>query len=167
MPKKIQTPVFKTDEEVEKALFRLGEVTRAKAQLETDRDQAIAELRERCREDVKLLAAEMRVVKAALKKFASARRRTWAKRGLRSATFHNGVLGFRRRASLSLPKDTENFIQTLRGAGMDECVRVTEEPDKDALNTYDDAALESVGAQRVTTDHFYADPAEPPETKEG
>ena len=148
-----------TDDQVEAALFRLGEIEREKTGIKTEGDNNIAAIREMYREAARPLDLEARGLRADLKRTATNRLRTWEKTGRRSAEYHHGRLGFRRSNSIEIPDDEAAFIARLDQAGMGVCVKTYKKPDLEQLDTYDDDTLRSVGAERVTKDRFYAEPA--------
>lgn len=148
-----------TDDQVEAHLYRLGELEREKTAMKKETDDRIAEIREEHRESVKPMDMEIRVLKADLKRTATSRRRRWEKSGRRSADYHHGRLGWRRSTSIQVPKDEAAFIAKLERAGMTDCVKVFKRTDLEELDKYDDDTLRSVGAERVTRDRFYAEPA--------
>ncbi len=148
-----------TDEQVERALYRLGEIEREKTALKKDAEDRIAETREDLRGAVKTIDKEAREIKADLKRTATGKRRSWEKSGRRSADYHHGRLGFRRSTSIQVPKDEAAFIAKLERAGMTHCVKIIKRPDLEQLDGYDDDTLRAVGAERITQDKFYAEPA--------
>lgn len=152
------TDTLKTEEEVELALYELGEVERERVRLKTERDELVARAKEAARQDDKPLSKRSSRLKAALKKYTKGKLRTWEKKGSRSRQFHNGTLGFRRADKIEVPKDEAAFIVRLEQLGLTDCVKVLKQVDLEALGQYADDVIESAGAKRVTKDHFQVHP---------
>ena len=63
-----------------------------------------------------------------------------------------GSIGYRKSTKISVKKTT---LELLRRMGLTNCIRVKEEPDKEALASLDDDALLQVDAVRKVTDDFF------------
>lgn len=65
-----------------------------------------------------------------------------------------GLLGFRKSTKISVKKTTLELLKKLH---LDGCIRLKEEPDKDAMAALDDETLSSVDAVRKVTDDFFCE----------
>lgn len=65
-----------------------------------------------------------------------------------------GVFGYRKSTSISVKKTT---LELLRKLGFDKCIRVKEEPDKEAMAELDDETLAQVDAVRKIKDDFFCE----------
>ena len=71
---------------------------------------------------------------------------------------HFGKVGFRLRTSISIPtKKLESVIQKLKKLGMENCIKITENVNKDVLATYSEKEIAKVGAVRKTEDKFWCE----------
>ncbi len=78
----------------------------------------------------------------------------------KSLALNFGTVGFRRTPTkIKFIWQEENIIKALRVRKFMDCVRVHEEPNKEALDLLDDDVLEGVGCRRTGgKDKFYAEP---------
>lgn len=76
-------------------------------------------------------------------------------RDRKSVELSFGVIGFRKSTKISVKKTTLELLRKLR---LDGCIRVKEEPDKDAMAALDDETLTAVDAARKVSDDFFVEP---------
>jgi phage host-nuclease inhibitor protein Gam len=78
----------------------------------------------------------------------------------KSRILNFGIVGFRTSQTKVIFKWTvENILQALRVRKLSDCIRIKEEPNKEALELLTDAALEAVGCRKSGgKEKFYAEP---------
>jgi phage host-nuclease inhibitor protein Gam len=75
-------------------------------------------------------------------------------RDRKSVQLSFGVFGYRKSTVISVKKTT---LELLKKLGLDGCVRVKEEPDKEAMAGLDDETLGQVDAVRKVKDDFFCE----------
>ena len=146
-------------EDADRALMRLGEISRARATAKARCEEAIKKARERFKATEDPLQEEARALERALQDWAMRDRTTWAGRSIR---LRHGRLGFRRTTSLRLMKKAQTVINLLKARGLKECILVKENVNRELLRQLDDEVIRAVGARKITRDVFFAEPAEEP-----
>ena len=66
-----------------------------------------------------------------------------------------GLMGYRKSTKISVKKTT---LELLRKLNLTACIRLKEEPDKDAMAALDDETLTAVDAVRKVSDDFFVEP---------
>lgn len=141
--------------EVDEAIKRYGLLKLAWEEREAALHREVTRLKDEMAQEVAPVAAEMEVLERQVKEYVEAHRQDLEPAKSRALNF--GTVGFRASTRLLL-KSVAETLKALRAAGMTECIRVKEEPDKEALRDYPDEVLERVGVRRISADTFYFEP---------
>ena len=145
-------PALQTLEDVDRTLLRLGEIERDLAAIAADADERIASIRE----EVKLRARagndEKLLLERALQDYGGAHRAEFSRD--RSRMLAHGSIGFRLSSKLSIRRIGDT-LAALKRMGLSACVRIKEEPDKEAMRQLDATTLAAVGATLKTEDVFW------------
>ena len=157
---------LQNQDDAELAMFQLSNATRNRQVLAAERDQAIADLREKYREVLEKIDKNIRSLKGQLQTWAKKQRAAWRKEKRESVDLTHGRVGFRSKRSDGLQQPTkksrkeveEKLIQLLREHGLDHCVAVHESVDWQELAKEADETLAVLGVKRISGERFYVDP---------
>jgi len=153
---KVTGTVLESWEQVDDAIRRFGLLELQKAEYEAELHRVVTEAKERAAKECAPIEAEMQTLAAALKEFAESRRQDLEPQKSRVLTF--GTIGFRLSTKLKFIGAVKDTLDALRRLGMSGCIRVKEEPDREALREYSDEILEAVHMRRVPEDAFFFEP---------
>jgi phage host-nuclease inhibitor protein Gam len=138
-------------EDVDSNLREICEIER-ELQLQ---EAALNEGVDRLKEEAKVKSAPHRDRKKALelavKEFCEANRAEFAKSKSRRLTF--GTVGFRLSTKIMIRRMAET-LQALKDLKLNQCIRIKEEVDKEAMKALTDETLAEVGAARKTENAF-------------
>jgi phage host-nuclease inhibitor protein Gam len=117
----------------------------------------IHELIEQYRERLQVLKAKREAIRATIESFCLERKEEFIKKRSRQFTF--GKVAWRLSEEVEIPKGLEKAVlAAIRKLGMDECIRVKEEIDKNALRKLPDNVLLKLGVQKRKRDNFRIEP---------
>ena len=141
--------------DVDQALRRLGEIDIGLARLEGEMTLRINEVREEYEKKAGGLKGERKRTEARIEAFAEERKEEFAKTRSRELTF--GTVSFRivHRVVVRSKKAT---VAALEAMGLGAYLRVTKEPDKEAMKSLDAGALAKAGATLKTEDQLSIEP---------
>lgn len=149
--KRIEGTQFTTWDDVDQALREIGEIDRDLALIEGDTNHAIDELKAKAKTDSKPLLDRKAALELAMKEFCEANRGEFAKVKTKALTF--GSVGFRLSTRV-LIKRIGDTVQALKDLGLTQCLRIKEEPDKEAMKSLSAETLAEVGAGLRTENAF-------------
>jgi phage host-nuclease inhibitor protein Gam len=142
-------------EAVDQALRRMGEIDIAIQKLEGEMTLRINEIRELYDNKAAGLKAERAALEKAVIGFCDTRKHEFARTRSRELTF--GVVAYRVTRKIHI-KSKAACVAALKALGLTSYLRIIEEPDKEALETLDDAVLVKVGASRKIEDKLRIEP---------
>lgn len=149
--KKIET--ITTQAEADELLRDIGRLEDKIATIHARESEIIRLANERAVAEAKPLIDERKMMVEELEAWARENEKEWEQRTL-TLTF--GRLYFRLgKPAIKLLRKAETILERLRAQGMQSCIRVKEEIDKEALAAYDADVLSEVGCKRMQRDEFY------------
>lgn len=138
-------------EDVDAALREVGEITRELQLREAALNESVDKLKEEAKADSASQVARKKELELAMKEFCETNRAEFAKVKTRKLTF--GSVGFRLSTKIMIRRVAET-LQALKDLKLTGCIRVKEEPDKEAMKNLTDETLAEVGAARKTENAF-------------
>jgi len=125
--------------------------------LKANADEQIAAVKSALKRQSAGYLEDEKNILASLEEFASSREEELDGR---SKKLTHGTVGFRRTTKIVLRNKAATVLRKLRARRLDDCIRVKETVNKEALAAYDDEVLRDVGARRKVEDRFYAETPE-------
>ncbi len=153
------TPVFKSWEEVDKALREIGEKQLALAEIEGDMNQQINGIKQIAAAEAKPHQDRIDKLSKDIEAFVAEHR---AELGGKTKMLNFGSTGYRLSTKVILPKAKEKLdeiIGNLRARKMTNCIVVKETVDKEALKKYGEETVLRVGGKIKKEDTFWLEPA--------
>ncbi len=153
-----------TLEEADKALAELAKLNRKLALIDSAMNEDIEAARARANELAGPIRADRDAIEGALKTFTTVGKDTLFSKKKKSMTLVHGILGFRASDELKpLPKFTWGQVlgalkgmgERLQAKGLPTCIRIKEEPDKEALRQLPEDLRAEAGVRIVPKDTFY------------
>ena len=114
----------------------------------------ITDIKRAYEDKVSPLTAENKDLEKQLELFTKAHIREFTDKKTREFTY--GRVGFRKVSEI-VTRNIKAIIGACRQHGMDDCIRISEKLDKEALEKYNDAALVAVGAHRKEAEKYFYD----------
>lgn len=154
-PQNNQT-VIKSLDEADAALARIASRKREIDLVDLSIQEEIDALKLKASADTEAARQEIAEIGSALARFAEGNKsELFAKR--KSVALAFGTLGFQQSSALKTVKKTtwEQVLGYLDGNGMDDCIRVKKEVDKDALRRLSAEQLALVGCRLESKDEFF------------
>jgi phage host-nuclease inhibitor protein Gam len=138
--------------EVEKTLFQIGCINRVIANAEARMNTAIDQAKKETKKEIDPYLEKKALLELSLKEFCEDRQDEFAK--TRTKILFFGSVGFRQSTKVII-KGISQCIEKLKNLGFPGCVRVHEQPDKEAMRELMTAAqLAAVGASLKVDDVF-------------
>ena len=141
--------------DVDHGLRRMGEIDIALASLEGDMTLRVHRLKADYDAKAAGMKEERKGIEESIKGFAEERKEEFARVRSKELTF--GVVAYRV-AHKIVVKSKRATVAALEVLGLGSYVRVTKEPDKEAMKTLDAATLARVGASLKTDDRLHMEP---------
>lgn len=138
-------------EDVDGALQKIGIINRALTEMETGQNARIDGIKKEIKEAAKPLQEQKAGLEGAIKEFCECNRMEFLKVKTKVLTF--GEVGFRLSTKIIIKRVAET-LQSLKDYGHNLCIRIIEEPDKEAMKKLTDEQLAEVGASRKTDNTF-------------
>lgn len=148
--------LIKNLDEADEVLAQIAALRRNIALIETGLNEAIDALKTKAAAEAEPHRQEIAALEQALTRFAEYHKaELFARRKSCDLTF--GSIGYRASSKIKLiSKMTwERVLQTLRDTGMQQCIRVQEAPDKEALKALSPEHLRELGCKVVQEDSFF------------
>jgi len=142
--------------DADKVLEELAQLDRRTNAIRDEMNEKIDQAKAEASESMVEIEARRKLLDGALSSFAILNK-TELFRGRKSVDLDFGILSFRQSTRLALAGrgiTWEQVLERLLELGHDSGVRVKQEVDKEALASWDDEALESVGVKKKTADVF-------------
>ena len=149
--KRIEGTRFTNWNDVDEALYTIGEIDRDIQLLESSQNEQIDQVKAK----TKLLSGSLHDKKesleSAIKEYCESQRPEFIKVKTKQLTF--GEVGFRLSTKIMIKRVAET-LQALKDLALTTCIRSKEEPDKDAMKNLTDETLAEVGAARKVENIF-------------
>lgn len=149
--KRIEGSLLNSFDEVDTCLMEIGKIDRDLALLEASQNEQIEKIKEQTKLAARPLQDKKTGLEMAIKEFCSANVVEFVKVKTRVLTF--GDVGFRTSTKIAI-KSVANTLQLLKDFALTKCIRVKEEPDKEAMKELTDQQLADVGAARKVENVF-------------
>jgi phage host-nuclease inhibitor protein Gam len=149
--KRIEGTALQNFAEVDEALQEIGGIDRELAMIEADQNECIDLIKAEAKQKAEPLNERKGSLERLMKEFCEAHRAEFAKTKTRELTF--GSVGYRLSTRVII-KRMGDTLQALKDFGLLKCIRVKEEPDKEAMKELDAETLASIGAALKTDNVF-------------
>lgn len=152
----VTMPLIKNLEDADAVLAQIAALRRNIALIETGMNDDIDAAKARAAGEAEPYKQQIASLEQALCRFAEYNKaELFSRRKSCELTF--GSIGFRASSKIRLlSKMTwERVLQTLRDTGLTQCIRVKEEPDKEALKALSPDHLKELGCKVVQGDSFF------------
>lgn len=149
--KRIEGTAFQTWDDVDQALREIGEIDRELGLLESAQNESIDNIKAETKNKAVPLADRKTALELAMKEFCEANRAEFAKVKTKPLTF--GSVGFRLSTKVVIKKIADT-LQALKDLGLNQCIRLKEEVDKEAMKNLSTETLAEVGAALKTDNAF-------------
>lgn len=140
-------------EDVNRALRDIGLAERELSQIDTDAHKKIAEIKTAAAEKGESLRKRIAELSTKIQAFSDYNRDDLFK-DRKTVELSFGIFGYRKSTKISVKKTT---VELLRKMNLLNCIRVKEEPNKDAMANLDDDTLRQLDAVRKVTDDFFCE----------
>ena len=152
----LKEPTLKNWEDVDNALRELGEAEIRSSEIIGEMNRLINEVKEMAAEEQKPYQNRIRQITEDIKVFVEQNRSDLG--GKKTKELNFGKAGWRQSTAVTVPKATEQaIIQTLRVAGMADCILIKESVNKDALRQYGPDVVSNMGAVWKQKDEFWCE----------
>lgn len=145
-------------DEVDAAIRLRGQYDLKRQEIETLLNQQIETIKSRHAKDIERLDRVIADTDEALEAFAAARRDEMAKASEAGGLVWRGLFGkvaFRKLPpKIKFTRAVAKVLAALKAARLTDCIRTTEEPNKEVLLALDDATLKTVHAKKVGGEQF-------------
>ena len=155
MPRKAAAKEYQDWSEVDAGLRRMGEIDIRLAEIEGHMTLRINETRAEYEAKAQSLKEERKMIYSNIETFAGERKDQFAKMRSRELTF--GTVAYRIAHKVVI-RSKRATAAALEAMGLMSCLRVTKEPDKEAMKTLDAGILARVGAALKTEDQISVEP---------
>jgi len=142
-------------DEVDLRLRRIGEIQIALEKIEGDMTLRINDIRQDYEESAETFKSERRDLEEAITSFSEMHKDEFTK--TRSKELNFGLVAYRVVRKIMI-RSNEACVAALRALKLDQYIRVTEEPNKEAMADLEDNQLAKVGAKRKVEDKFRIEP---------
>lgn len=151
---KTQESVFTSWDEVNEALKVIRENTIQIKRAEAIMNDGITELKNSYEDKTAPLRDKNTKYEKEIELFTKAHISEFTDRKTKELTY--GKVGFRKVSEI-VARNIKAIIEACKQHGMDDCIKVSEKLDKEALEKYADSALEAVGAHRKDSEKYFYD----------
>ena len=142
-------------DEVDLRLRRIGEIQIALEKIEGDMTLRINDIRQDYEESAETFKSERRDLEEAITSFSELHKDEFTKTRSKDLTF--GLVAYRVVRKIMI-RSNEACVAALQALKLYQYIRVTEEPDKEAMADLEDNQLAKVGAKRKVEDKFRIEP---------
>lgn len=140
-------------EDVNMALRDIGLAERELTQIDTEANKKIAEIKTAAADKGESLRKRIAELSTKIQAFSDYNRDDLFK-DRKTVELSFGIFGYRKSTKISVKKTT---VELLRKMNLLNCIRVKEEPNKDAMANLDDDTLRQLDAVRKVTDDFFCE----------
>ncbi len=170
-PPVVSVPAITSIEEADSTLARISALRRTLDLIQTGMNEDVDLIKAKTAKEAEPYNQEIAVLEQSLMRYADYHKDSLFK-GRKSVALSFGSFGFRSSSKLKLfgKMTWERVLQSLRDNGLTTCIRIKEEPDKEALKGLSPEHLKDLGCRVVQEDTFFYELAEqelsPPSTGE-
>lgn len=150
---KPETSKLETLEDVNLAMRDIGLWQRELDAIDTQANKEIAEVKTKASKAGEPLRDKISATVAKIQAFAEYNKDEYFV-DRKSVDLSFGTMGWRKSTSISVKKTTLELLKKLK---MNKCIRVKQEPDKEAMAVLDDETLASVDAVRKVKNDFFVE----------
>lgn len=154
MSRKKQEPQFKTWEEVNQSLKRIGEIDRMVTEQEAEMNNTINMIKQSHTDKVTPLLEEKKILEKNVQAYTEYNSNQFEASKTKNLNF--GDVGFKKTTSI-VTRNVKAIIGALKQYKMLDCIdtKTTESINKEELKKYSDEAIEKVGAKRQVKDKYF------------
>jgi len=149
--KRIEGTRLQNWEDVDRAMMDIGGIDRELGLLESSQNEKIDALKQQTKDQAAPLLDKKSGLELAIKEYCEANKAEFAKVKTKTLTF--GEVGFRLTTKILIKRVAET-LQSLKDLALTNCIRIKEEPDKEAMKSLTDETLAEVGAGRKVENVF-------------
>lgn len=149
--KRIEGTLFTSWDDVDSALMEIGGIDRDLGLLESSQNEQIDQIKTSIKESAAPLQEKKSSLEIAIKEYCEANKSEFAKVKTKPLTF--GEVGYRLTTKIMIKRVAET-LQSLKDLALNHCIRIKEEPDKEAMKGLPDETLAEVGAGRKVENVF-------------
>ena len=149
--KRIEGTALQTWDDVDTCLAEIARADRDLTLIESAANEKIEEIRKAIKDASQPVLDKKAGLELAIKEYCEANRAEFQKAKTRTLTF--GEVGFRLSTRIMIKRIAET-LQALKDLDLKQCIRIKEEPDKEAMKGLTDDTLAEVGASRKTENTF-------------
>jgi phage host-nuclease inhibitor protein Gam len=149
--KRIEGTALNSWEDVDNCLAEIAKSDRELMLIEGAANERIEEIRKDIKERSQPILERKAGLELQIKEYCEANRTEFVKAKTKALTF--GEVGFRLSTRIMIRRIAET-LQALKDLGLKQCIRIKEEPDKEAMKALTDETLAEVGASRKTENTF-------------
>lgn len=149
--KRMEGTALSSWDQVDKALADIGKLDREIGLIESAGNEAIDKIKTEIKSSIEPLAKRKEGVELAIKDFCDANLAEFAKVKTRQLTF--GSVGYRLSTKVVI-KRAADTLAALKSLGLNTCIRIKEEIDKEAMKGLQTETLAEVGAGLKTENTF-------------
>lgn len=142
-------------DDVDEAVRRMGELDIALERIHGEATMRINEIKDEAKRKSAPLSDERKKLEKAVQEFCETNKSEFAKK--RSKILNFGTIGYRLVRSVAMPRDKDKvaaLLRSLKAFGLQECIKVEERPDRDAIAEQDDSTIAKLGLKRTVKDNF-------------
>lgn len=150
---KPQTSKLETLDDVNLAMRDIGLWQKELEAIDNDANKKIAEIKTKASKDGEELREKISGTVAKIQAFAEYNKDEYFK-DRKSVELSFGSMGWRKSTSIHVKKTTLDLLKKLK---MPDCIRLKQEPDKEAMAALDDETLASVDAVRKVKNDFFVE----------
>lgn len=152
---KVKESLYQNWSEVDTAMRRMGEIDIELTFMGGNMTDEVNAIKKRYSEKAAPLQEERKTIESGIKDYVEEHKDEFVKTRTRDLVF--GKVFYRISCSIKI-LSKEACVKALRAFGYGQMVRVSEEPDKDAMAALDDAELLKVSARREHKDQLTIEP---------
>lgn len=150
---KLEGPTLKDWDEVDQRLQEQGLIDLQLQEIEGEMNLAIAAAKEIAKEKSRLLDERSKVIAREVKEYTD-HHRDEIKGKEKVLIF--GKVGYRKSTKINVPrKNIGSIIKALLTRGLESCVRITQEVNKDAIRALPDDVIAEIGCTKKVEDVFF------------
>lgn len=149
--KRIEGTALQSWDEVDANLAEIAKADRELTIIEGAANEQIEEIRKAIKEHSQPVLDKKGALELQIKEYCEANRVEFAKVKTKALTF--GEVGFRLSTRIVIKRIAET-LQALKDLSLTQCIRIKEEPDKEAMKALTDELLAEVGAGRKVDNTF-------------
>lgn len=149
--KRIEGTTLNSWEEVDSTLQEIAAIDRDLLLVESAGNEKIEEIRKAMKCAAQPLQDKKAAMELAIKEYCESNRMEFSKIKTKALTF--GEVGFRLSTKIIIKRVAET-LQALKDLQLFNCIRIKEEPDKEAMKTLTDETLAEIGAGRKIENVF-------------